>query len=68
MDIALDKKLVATLFNKVLEIELEIYEKLLAYVGNYIQLVMFTEDLGREDGLLFSLSFTERFLNPVKKN
>jgi len=67
MEIALDKKLVVTLFNKVLEIELEIYEKLLTYIGKYIQLVMFTEDLGREDGLLFSPKFYREVLKPCQK-
>ncbi len=67
MDIVLDKKLTIALFNKVLEIELEIYEKLLTYVGKYIQLVMFTEDLGREDGLLFSPQFYLEVLKPCQE-
>lgn len=67
MDVALDKKLTVVLFDKVLEIELEIYEKLLAYVGKYIQLIMFTEDLGREDGLLFSPKFYREVLKRCQK-
>jgi uroporphyrinogen decarboxylase len=67
MDIALNKKLTIVLFDKVLEIELEIYEKLLTYVGKYVQLVMFTEDLGREDGLLFSPQFYREVLKPCQK-
>lgn len=67
IDIALDKKLVMVLFDKVLEIELEIYEKLLTYIGKYIQLVLFTEDLGGENGLLFSPKFYRKVLKPRQK-
>ncbi|MDD5680193.1 MAG: uroporphyrinogen decarboxylase family protein [Candidatus Omnitrophica bacterium] len=67
MDIALNQKLVETLFDKVLEIEIKLYEKLLGFIGKFLNLVMFTEDLGHEDGLLVSPQFYRKVLKPRQK-
>ena len=66
-DIGLNKKLIVALFNKVLEIEIRIYERLLTFIGKYLQIVLFTEDLGTENSLLVSPQFYREVLKPCQK-
>lgn len=67
MDIGLNKKLIVALFDKVLEIEIKIYKRLLSLIGEYLQIVLFTEDLGTESGLLISPQFYREVLKPCQK-
>ena len=66
-DIGLNKKLIIALFDKVLEIEIKIYKRLFSLIGSYLQIVLFTEDLGTENSLLISPQFYREVLKPCQK-
>jgi len=64
MDVAVNKKFVETLIDKVLETKKKIYGKFLDIVGSFLSLVKISDDLGTQTGLLFSPDFYRRIVKP----
>jgi uroporphyrinogen decarboxylase len=66
-DILLDKKGTERLFDKLTNNYMELIEKVLKGVGNYVDIIMFSEDLGSQNGPFYSLEIFKRVLKPKYK-
>ncbi|MFC1911855.1 uroporphyrinogen decarboxylase family protein [Chloroflexota bacterium] len=67
VDLALNKDLVARLLDIVLEQLMDFYDKFLGVVGPYAGMVMITDDLGGQGGLLISPGLYRELIKPRQK-
>ncbi len=67
IDIASNEKIMTTLFDAVLDINITISEEILKVVGNDIDIVMTSDDLGFQDNLIVSEEAYKRFIKPRHK-
>ena len=55
------------LIEKILESQMDIYSNILDYVGDYVQIVETSDDLGTQKGLLFSAKTYRDVVKPYRK-
>lgn len=67
MDMALDEKFTRSYLDKILEIQIEAYERLLDAIGMYIEGVLITDDLAMQDSLLMSPEMYRKTIKPYHK-
>lgn len=67
MDVAADKKLIGTLFDAVLEVSLGICRALLEEVGDQVDVIMASDDLGVQGGLMISPETYRELFKPRHK-
>lgn len=66
-DLMVEKEFALTLLEKVTEIKIGLYNEFLDAVGKYIQVVIVSDDLGMENGLLISPSLYREMIKPFHK-
>ena len=64
MDLAANPDLAARIMDHILELKLAYWERVLAELGEWIDLAGESEDLGGQDGLLFSPAIYRRLVKP----
>jgi len=64
MDLGSDEKLIAALFDAVLEFNLRVAERLLQEAGNDVDVVICADDLGSQSGLLLQPDQYRRLIKP----
>lgn len=67
MDLAINKKFVTALMNKLYEINIIVTGRYLDIVGDYIQVFRTADDLASQTGLLFSIDTYRQLLKPFYK-
>ena len=67
MDLAINKAFAILLMDKVLEYHLQLYEKYLDEVGEYIEVIQTGDDLGMQTGPFFSLDMYRETIKPKEK-
>jgi len=67
MDLILDKPFAKALFDKVADIHIEFLRHYLDAVGEYIDVIMVSDDLGAENGPLISPELYREMLKPAQK-
>jgi len=67
VDMMTDETFTAKFLNKILELQLAAYDKLLAKAGPYIDGVFVTDDLASQDSLLMSNDLYRRVIAPYQK-
>jgi uroporphyrinogen decarboxylase len=67
MDMVLDEKFTRAYLDKILEIQMEAYGKLLDAIGMYIEGVLITDDLAMQEGLLMSPELYRENIKPYQK-
>jgi len=67
LDCAANQKLIETLFDAVLEINIEIAKKILFYAADYADIIKIADDLGMQNGLQVSPDFFRDFIKPRLK-
>ena len=63
-DLVTNKKFVHALLDKILEIRLEITERMMAETRGLIDVVLFSDDLGTQSGPMISMQMYEEFVKP----
>ena len=63
-DIASDRKLIECLFDAVLDVNLSMCRMILQEVGNEVDVLMVSDDLGFQDGLMISPQAYRNFIKP----
>jgi len=67
MDFSLNEKLVAALMRKVLEFKLGYWERALAHLGDNVDAVQETDDLGGQNAMLISPAMYRRIVKPLHR-
>ena len=67
MDLVAEPVFAEALIQGVADYQIALYERVLAEVGSYIQVVMVAEDLGSQDGPLVSPETYRRMIKPAQK-
>lgn len=67
MDFIINKKLLSYLLNTILEINMEMCSRALDEIGDNIDMVTFSDDLGTQSGLLISPAHYREFIKPGHK-
>jgi uroporphyrinogen decarboxylase len=67
IDIASDRKLIEYLFDAVLDVNLSMCRMILREVGNEVDILMVSDDLGFQDGLMISPSLYREIIKPRHK-
>lgn len=67
MDMAIDEGFADRLLDKVTEIQILMYEKLLDEAGEYLDVIVFGDDIGVQNSLLISPEMYRRFIKPRHK-
>ena len=67
MDLILDKPFARALFDKLADVHIELYRQYLDAVGEYIDVIMVTDDLGGENGPLISPELYRELIKPAQK-
>jgi len=66
-DLVINKEFAWVLLEKVTQIKIGLYDKFLDAVGDYIQVVMVSDDLGMENGLIISPDLYREMIKPFHK-
>ena len=66
-DLVMNKKFVHALLDKILEIRLEITERMMAETRGFIDVVLMGDDLGTQSGPMVSMQMFEEFVKPRLK-
>ncbi len=67
MDLILDKPFARALFDKLADWHIELFRQYLDAVGEYIDVIMVTDDLGGENGPLISPELYRELIKPAQK-
>ena len=67
MDLILEKSFAKALLDKVADIQIEFFRHYLDAVGEYIDVIMVTDDLGAENGPLISPEHYREMIKPAQK-
>ena len=67
MDLVLDKPFAAALLNKLADLHIELYGNYLEAVGEYIDVIVVSDDLGGEHAPLISPEIYREMIKPVQK-
>lgn len=67
MDMALDEKFTRTYLDKILEVLMDAYGKLLDAIGIYLEGILITDDLAMQDSLLMSPDMYRETIKPYQK-
>lgn len=63
-DMYLHPRFVHAICDKVLEIQIGLFDRFLGSVGDHVQMVMTSDDLGMQTGMLISPKFYQKFIKP----
>lgn len=66
-DLISEPKRVSKIMDKVLELKIKYWERILAEVGNYINAIVEYDDLGTQQGLLISPQLYRKYVKPRQK-
>lgn len=64
LDCARDTKLIETLFDRILEVNMDIGEKILMEIGDEVDIIKVADDLGTQQGLQISPQFFRKSIKP----
>lgn len=64
LDLALDPDFTVELMERILQYHLEVYGHMLDLIGNYVQMVQLSDDLGTQQGPLISPDMYKRLIKP----
>jgi uroporphyrinogen decarboxylase len=67
MDLALDEEFSQAYLDKILELQMEAYGKLLDAIGMYIEGILITDDLAMQDNLLMSPELYRKMIKPYQE-
>jgi uroporphyrinogen decarboxylase len=67
MDLVINPKLIEAIMDRVLEIFVERTEKIMAEIGEFVDIVYVADDLGAQNGPLFSPQVYRKILKPRQK-
>ena len=67
IDLVSNEKFAHALLDKLLEINMEFLEDYLKAIGDYIQVIQLSDDLGQQNGPLISLDVYRKFFKPRQK-
>jgi len=67
LDLYNQPKIACTLFDRILKVYLELFDQYLDAIGDYVQMVMFTDDIGAQTQMIIPPRLYRQYLKPRHK-